>query len=406
MLAGLPSTNALNPSRKSPEQSSTITIVSFTCNVCGAENVASPEPLEREQASCPECQSSVRLRALIALLSQEIFGLQLTLPEFPKLKGIRGLGMSDTPQAAERLAEKFDYTNTFYHQSPRFDVTNPDPADHGRYDFILSSEVMEHVPPPVEASFANLHALLKPAGILLLTTPYNIGGATEEHFPDLHHFTLATLAGEIILVNRRRDGRIETYENLLFHGGHGSTLEMRAFTESSLRAAILSAGFDQVHFAAEDYPEYGIHHAETWSLPIAARKGNFQAPTPELALEYREACRLAARKIRDLEAITAEYERHIAYHNLAHQQWVEKTEQQLAWIRRVEADWQERTNWALEVEEARKQAVADFRRVEASEKEAWAAVATLSKQLEEAQSQLARLNQSKWVHLGRALKLT
>jgi SAM-dependent methyltransferase len=379
--------------------------MSFVCNICGVACENPAQNLAREGASCTNCGSSVRLRALIALLSNEIFGALLTLPEFPAIKGIRAIGMSDTPQVAKLLAEKFDYTNTFYHQSPRLDVTHPDPRDFGRYDFILSSEVMEHVPPPVEPAFANLYALLKPNGLLLMTTPYNIGGETEEHFPHLKEFTLTTLGGKTVLVNRRRDGSIETFENLVFHGGHGSTLEMRAFTESSLRGLLRHAGFDEVHFEAENWPEYGVDHAESWSLPIAARKGKFQPPAAELALEYREACRLAARKIRDLEAITAEYERHIAHHKAAHERWVSETEQRVAWIRKVEADWQERTKWALESEQARKQAVEDFYRVEASEKEAWGAVETLSKRLKEAQAELMRLNSAAWLRLGRRLHL-
>lgn len=379
--------------------------MSFICNVCGTECAAPSESLKREEKSCPNCLSSVRLRALIALLSEEIFGVQLTLPEFPRLKGIRGIGMSDTPRVAELLAQKFDYTNTFYHQSPHFDVTHPDERDRGRYDFILSSEVMEHVPPPVERAFSTLHSLLKPNGLLLMTTPYNIGGETEEHFPELHDYTLATLGRKTLLINRRRDGTVETHDNLVFHGGHGSTLEMRAFTEASLREILGDAGFDEVHFAAEDHPEYGIRHAENWSLPVSARKGKFRPPASELALEYREACRLAARKIRDLEAITAEYERHIAHHKWAHEQWERETELRLSWIRKVEADWQERTDWALEIEQARKEAVENFNRVEASEKEAWGAVETLSKKLKEAQTEIARLNNSAWVRFGRRLQV-
>ena len=140
----------------------------------------------------------MRVRALVALISSEIFGAPMTLPEFPMLKGIRGIGMSDSPQVAERLAEKFDYTNTFYHQAPFFDVTMPDLRDIGRFDFILSSEVMEHVPPPVEEAFAALSRLLKPNGLLLMTTPYMVDGKTAEQHanhlgqrrqigPGLHH---------------------------------------------------------------------------------------------------------------------------------------------------------------------------------------------------------------------------
>jgi hypothetical protein len=136
----------------------------FLCNICGTECECPPEGFSREGEGCPVCQSSMRVRALIALLSQELLGVSMALSEFPVLKGIRGIGMSDSPQLAERLAAKLDYTNTFYHQAPRFDVTHPDPNDFDRYDFILTSEVMEHVPPPVELAFENLFRLLKPDG--------------------------------------------------------------------------------------------------------------------------------------------------------------------------------------------------------------------------------------------------
>ena len=146
---------------------------------------------------------------------------------------------------------------------------------------------MEHVPPPVELAFSTLHRMLKPDGLLLMTTPYNLGGQTREHFPELHQYTLASLGGRPMLINRRRDGSMETFENLTFHqapaetrGGHGSALEMRVFTEASLRAILCGAGFPEVHFAAENFAEFGVEHSETWSLPIAARKGTFIRPRP------------------------------------------------------------------------------------------------------------------------------
>jgi len=377
----------------------------FTCNICGAQCEHPEGPLAREHKDCPKCGSSVRVRSLIALLSREVFGALLALPEFPVLKGIRAIGMSDTPELAARLAEKFDYTNTFYHQAPFFDLTRPDPRDEGRFDFILSSEVLEHVPPPIDHAFAALHRLLKPEGVLLMTTPYSIGGQTVEHFPDLFEYTLAALGGRTVLLNRRRDGGIETFQNLVFHGGHGSTLEMRTFTEESLRAHIRAAGFGQVHFGAENFPELGIEHPDSWSLPIAARKGDFRAPAAELALQYREACRLAARKVRDLEAITAEYERHIAHHKLAHEQWVRDAEVRHAWTKKVEADWQERTRWALEIQKERDEAIAEFRRLEKSEAEAWQATKALSEKLAGIEAGLSRLNATRWVRWGRRLRL-
>lgn len=369
----------------------------FTCNICGTECFRPPEGLGREIENCTTCGSTVRLRALIALMSREIFGVLLALPEFPVLKGIRGIGMSDAPALAERLSEKFDYTNTFYHQAPLFDVAKPDERDRGRYDFILSSEVMEHVPPPVERAFATLFQMLKPDGLLLLTTPYTLGGKTREHFPDLHEYTLAAPGGRTVLINRRRDGSIEVFENLIFHGGQGSTLEVRQFSEDSLRALLAATGFDATHVAGENVPEFGVEHSETWSLPIAARKGNFHPPAAELALQYREACRLAARKTRDLEIITAEYERHSAYHELSHAQSVREAELKNEWVKRVEEAWKERTKWALDLKEERDRALAEFRRIEAEEAKAWEQVAAL-------RAELARIQATGWLRLGRKLR--
>ena len=55
------------------------------------------------------------MRALIYMLSMEVLGKAVPLPEFPVLKNRRGLGMTDDASYASLLAEKFDYTNTFYH---------------------------------------------------------------------------------------------------------------------------------------------------------------------------------------------------------------------------------------------------------------------------------------------------
>src|SRR4030081_2819684 len=107
-------------------------MVSFFCNVCGAQNHV--EAFATEPASCT-CGSNVRIRALIHLLSLELFGESLILREFPRLKSIRGLGMTDKEGYADILAEKFDYTNTYYDREPRFDFTETHTDRYGTYDF-------------------------------------------------------------------------------------------------------------------------------------------------------------------------------------------------------------------------------------------------------------------------------
>jgi SAM-dependent methyltransferase len=365
----------------------------FLCNICGTECDPPPEGFSREGAHCPVCESSMRIRALIALLSEELLGIPMTLVEFPELKGIRGIGMSDFPEVAEKLAAKLDYTNTFYHQAPLFDVTRPDPNDFGRYDFILSTEVMEHVPPPVEQSFANLFRLLKPDGLLVMTTPYSFEEKTREHFPELHEFTLASVGDKTVLVNRRRDGSIEVFDNLMFHGGPGSIVEMRLFSEETLRKNLLGAGFTSVRIASENMPEFGIHHAETWSLPIVARKGHFHPPGAELAREYRDAHRLALHLEEEIAQLQREYERFAAHHKTSFAEATRQLAERHEWGSAFERELAVRTEWAQNLDRE----IAGLR--ERLDRE----TSDLRQRLESAQAEQSRLRSRKWTRLGRKL---
>jgi hypothetical protein len=256
---------------------------------------------------------------------------------------------------------------------------------------------MEHVPPPVERAFQSLYAMLKPDGLLLMTTPYSIGAKTAEHFPDLHEFALTRLGGKLVLVNRRQDGAPEIFEDLVFHGGHGSTLEMRLFTDESLREALLEAGFGSVYFCAEQQPEYGIDHAGPFSLPIAARKGQFRVPVEELAREYREAYRLAARKIRDLEILTAEYQEHVAYHDESQKRLEGDLAERTDWATRMEASFEERTRWAQDLARENAEAIRDFDHLVNVEKE-------LRRQVASLQAKVERLESARWTRIGRKLR--
>ena len=340
----------------------------FTCNVCGAICKRPTVPPGREVPSCPACESTVRLRSLVAMLSREMFGIEVALPDFPVLKGIRGMGMSDPPELAQRLAEKFNYINTFYHQEPRLDIAGSSPEqllEHvGRYDFILSSEVLEHVAPPVERAFVNLNKLLKPDGLLLLTVPYRLDGRTTEHFPELYEYSLAALGGRVALVNRRRDGSIEVFESLSFHGGDGSTLEMRVFSETPLKETLAAAGFTSTRVGREDFPEFGILHDGAWSLPMAGRKGTFRPPAAEIARAYGDVVKKGEDLARQIE---------------------------------------ERTKWALALKTEKEAALAAFQRTTAQDEEAARHIQHLEKNLTEVRAARAKIESSLWMKVGRKL---
>ena len=245
--------------------------LTFTCNICGTLCETLVAMLSREEPSCKSCGSTVRMRGMMHALSIALFGRAVTLPEFSENKNILGKGMSDWDGYAKLLSEKLGYINTYYHKSPRLDITNISSQDEESVDFLVSTDVFEHVAQPVSIAFENARKMLKPGGAFVFSVPYQLRGETLEHFPNLHQFKLDTRDGKRILINRTRDGRIEEFSDLVFHGGEGETIEMRVFSESGLLKDLQQAGFNDVQIMQAPYFEFGIYWPCPWSLPIIAR---------------------------------------------------------------------------------------------------------------------------------------
>lgn len=241
----------------------------FRCNICGQIGVVKVTDLDREVPSCLTCGSNLRFRSLIRALSVELFGKSLTLPDFPVSRKVKGIGMTDWEGYAVGLAEKFDYQNTFQSQQPKLDITNPKPEFVGAFDFVICSDVFEHVVPPVSLAFANARKLLKPQGVLIFSVPYTKEAETAEHFPELFDYQLQKRDKRDILENITRDGQTQVFDNLVFHGGNA--LEMRVFSESSLLKEFQEAGFGRVKIYQEPDFEHGIYWYCDWSLPMAVR---------------------------------------------------------------------------------------------------------------------------------------
>jgi hypothetical protein len=254
-----------------PPRPSAPGVLSFRCNVCGEPAVARAAELARERPSCERCRSTVRTRAMIHVLSRELFGQSLALPDFPRRPELVGMGMSDWEGYAGLLAQRLSYTNTYYHREPRLDITAIDPARAGTLDFLIASDVFEHIAPPVSRAFENARRLLKPTGVLVFSVPYTKAGATVEHFPDLHDYRIVEEGGRQVLRNTTREGVLQVFRDLVFHGGGGATLEMRVFSESSLLDDVRRAGFGRVTIYRDPDFDHGIFWSEDWSLPLAAR---------------------------------------------------------------------------------------------------------------------------------------
>ena len=318
------------------------------------------------------------------VLSEELFGITLPVRDFPRLKGLRGAGTSDSHDYASLLEEKFDYRNTFYHREPKLDITDVPDEECGRYDFLITSEVLEHVAPPVERSLRNLFRLLKPHGVLILTVPYLESAETAEHFPNLHDYTVSALRDRFVLLNRTIDGEYEVHEDLVFHGGPGSTLEMRLLGGAHLRSLLMSAGFRELEIYPGPSPQWGIAHPGVWSLPIAARKDPFvlsKTCSNEWAEQWREHKFLIEKQMSDLAVVRplgTEAEQ-VKRELQSRSDWIAKLDGDLAeaanQIRSLQAEVKVRSEWALDM---------DRQRVEKAE---WAA--RLQREVEE-HTELAR----------------
>jgi SAM-dependent methyltransferase len=381
------------------------TILRYRCNICGQGNEVPQAEFHREKPSCSKCGSSVRLRALALLIAEELAGAPLALPDLPTLRGLEGIGMSDPDPLAEALEPRFRYSNTFYHKAPLFDVLHPEP---GRtYDFIISSEVLEHVPAPVDRAFRNLAASLNDDGVLLLTTPYSLADQSTEHFGNLRDFAVVELAGGWVLVNRREDGSVETFTDLVFHGGEGATLEMRVFTEAALRSLLQDAGFTHIRIAGGNHPQFGIYQSDPWSLPIAARK----TPPPPRPLFEELAASYGATKVklnnaeRDLKVLKQEYERHATWAEEKVGQLEGDLKQRTAWGQKTEQEFEERTAWAMQLRDELEQTKQDLaaQETEVEKRTHWALA--LQAELDQERAERQRLESTRGARLSRKFRL-
>jgi hypothetical protein len=252
--------------------------VVFVCNLCGARS-HSPliEVRDREARSCVACGSCLRFRAVVQALTRALLGKDLVLSQLAVRDDLIGIGVSDEELYARFLRKKFAYTNTYYHQEPYLDITQVGTDRQPCADFVLCSDVLEHVTPPVSRAFDGLFALLKPGGIAIITVPFSLEAQTREHFPELHDFRLTQENGTWVLHNRCSDGRNQIFRDLVFHGGPGRTLEMRVFSESQLVRELEAAGFPHVEKLSASCAAFGICRNGAADAVFVARR-----PTPDI----------------------------------------------------------------------------------------------------------------------------
>lgn len=242
----------------------------FTCVICGDPGVFEPAVDWREEPTCKHCGSSVRMRSMIWRLLDGLLGKVEPLASLRPYRLI-GAGLSDWDGYAQPLGRVFEYENTYYHREPRLDITQPGRHRLGLYDFLLSSDVFEHVPAPVSRAFEGAFSILRPGGLLVLTVPFADNARTIEHYPNATGYTVVEKAGHYNVILHNRDGGETVDEHPIFHGGPGSTLEMRLFSRDGVVAELKAAGFVDIAVHDQAAPQWGVF-PRVHGAPITARR--------------------------------------------------------------------------------------------------------------------------------------
>lgn len=218
----------------------------MNCNICGKQGVQEMAPFYR----CLDCSSFARMRVVAQLvLTYLLNDTHESLADASKSiknKKYRGLGLTDHHTYSHYLEEIFDYKNTFYHCEPKFDIAdiNNCEAFSEAFDFILATDVFEHVKPPCELPFKNSAKILKKEGILFFSVPTHSGWQTIEHYPRLYKYKVVEIDSNFFILNKTKEGGIEVYSDPIFHGGVGEATEMRFFSYHHVLTLIKDSGFE------------------------------------------------------------------------------------------------------------------------------------------------------------------
>lgn len=217
------------------------------------------KPTSREDVACTQCGATWRAQACMLSVLEGLGypeGASVS-PDFSRY----GLGISDDMTLAQRLFQLFMYTNSYYHQFPKIDVTSPPAETRGQFEFIVCSDVLEHVPPPAEFALLGLHSMLRPGGFLVVSVPCQTGPQTAEYYPKIVTWELSDDG----LRWRDSAGSEHFDPDPELHGGSGQTLAFRFWSVTDLAERLLSCGFSSVRYPSRlppiDDSRFGVEEA-------------------------------------------------------------------------------------------------------------------------------------------------
>ena len=233
----------------------------FLCNVCLNSNSIDLEGIHREVPSCAYCMSTSRQREIcwaIEKISSEF--------EYPYIVGI-----SDHPIIENflQLRHRCNYTNTFFHQTPKLDISNPKPFWENRADILINSDVIEHTFFPLKNSLDGCRDIVRDGGSLILTAPWSEKDESVEYYPWMVSYRTIINGGLVECFGLDTNGDEHLIDAPDFHGGPGNTLVTRKIELSQLLHELKQSGFTDIVVHQHDIPELGIRRTNGLGLIIA-----------------------------------------------------------------------------------------------------------------------------------------
>jgi hypothetical protein len=219
-----------------------VAVKTFFCSACFRPSYALKESIGRESFNCHWCKATSRERAIFLQIHKHYILKKLKNP----FRNLKILGVSDgylTSTVLKKVYKK-RYTNFHYHMEPKLDITSVSTSLKNSSDIVSCSEVLEHVEPPIQKAFDGLYQLLKADGVLILSVPHtDLNGKHVEHFPVMTESRITTRESGFVLEGISGDGKLLEFKDLTFHGGIGTTLEYRIFSQESLEKCLATSGF-------------------------------------------------------------------------------------------------------------------------------------------------------------------
>jgi SAM-dependent methyltransferase len=232
----------------------------WKCVLCAYQNSDHRKP-SREKSNCMNCGSTWRARAVALNVLIQLGYPPQSYPEIKSDWSRVGLGISDDVAIASVIPTKFLYSNTYYDAFPSLDIRKiPKTALYG-FEFVICSDVLEHIDVKLADAVKGVSRLLKPNGFAVLSVPVVKNSRRNEFYPKLSTFKIE--GGKVFWEDTEGSFHIDRKPE--FHGGRGQNLAFREFTEMGFEGLLLKNGFQTVsrgstsaEFGVPDIKEQGI----------------------------------------------------------------------------------------------------------------------------------------------------